>query len=877
MRTKILFVIAVLSLCFIHTDHLDAQTHADATSQKWKGIDVETDVLSNSSYPDNNTIASGYPFILYNVGTGRFVVQGGDWAMEGRLFYSDFGRTMYMYSNGRINSGLTESGIAATKNCFCVRPPEPFGKDWKDATYSSINLTTLMDGAVQTNKYDQLWHFERVEDPSNTATYTYYMYQHAAGTINKDYYLGAAWGECHNTSVGKGDGQFVFMDDDRCCWTTGTVKGNTQTMPLENGDKVEIQKLYQWRLISVSEFIDVLNGEAAGLNPSISALIPDRDFTRNSDDFYYDSTKATAAQNAGTTYSDYWKSARLSNPISPYGSSGNDNKRHLYTWGNWKKQTNQKKRASSLVVNESWNAPVLLKVVFDKVTSESTDDQPAGKKNAKFGFMSFEGVGSAYTHFQVPKAGWYQIQCVGFSMSASDNDAYLFAQVINDDAITTEQNSFPSTDDNHYGHVVIEKLPFGTFSKNNYENCRDTGRELLYNANSHKQNVWVQVTQADYDANKKTIRLGVRKDLATKSDLVKYTYIDSNTEKTSEGYYDTDWVCIDDIRATYMGLSPVFFYEDMEDLSYLDYTNYVSNTTNVFSENEYIPTTLDGRYGGAANLQRKFTTGEWNTFSFLLPMTGEQVRSAFGDESALLKLNSIGGLSDNDCIIDFETVNLITLDPVVTAGNLYLLKPSKDPSYGETPRNEMADFYDLGKMFFSTKASDATNPDYNHPVIDLSTIRGSQAVTSFENKNNGTAYITYTQTPGYSSFAVTNGIYNGSTAPAGSYAPKGSYVMSGGKMYELARDTRIKGFRGWITLEHSIFDEQNGGTSAHISIDGVVDGDLDVTSIDSQNIKPVSIPDHAPVYDLSGRKVGTFGDTLPRGLYIINGKKLLIK
>ncbi|MBQ1800135.1 MAG: hypothetical protein II011_05220, partial [Prevotella sp.] len=111
-------------LTFFHVVGLNAQTqtHAEATSQKWKGIDVNT-VIGNNAYPDNNTMTSGYPFLLFNVGTGRFVVQGGDWAMEGRLFYTDFGRTMYLYKNGRINSGLTEAGVSTNKNSFCCRPP----------------------------------------------------------------------------------------------------------------------------------------------------------------------------------------------------------------------------------------------------------------------------------------------------------------------------------------------------------------------------------------------------------------------------------------------------------------------------------------------------------------------------------------------------------------------------------------------------------------------------------------------------------------------------------------------------------------------------------------------------------------------------------
>lgn len=94
----------------------------------YNGIDVNN-VLNDSRYTDNNNWTSGYPFLLFNVGTGRFVVQGGDWGMEGRLFYTDFGRTMYLYNNGRINSGLTEAGVSIEKNSFCARPPEPFNRN----------------------------------------------------------------------------------------------------------------------------------------------------------------------------------------------------------------------------------------------------------------------------------------------------------------------------------------------------------------------------------------------------------------------------------------------------------------------------------------------------------------------------------------------------------------------------------------------------------------------------------------------------------------------------------------------------------------------------------------------------------------------------
>lgn len=254
------------------------------------------------------------------------------------------------------------------------------------------------------------------------------------------------------------------------------------------------------------------------------------------------------------------------------------------------------------------------------------------------------------------------------------------------------------------------------------------------------------------------------------------------------------------------------------------------------------------------------------------------MRNAFGDDCELLILHSIGNLSNNDCIIDFETVNLLTLDPVVTAGNLYMLKPTKDPAFGENPRGEMAYYYDLGKMFFSINGENE-DPDYTFPVMDLSVWKGEQNVGSYQGKNDGCGHVTYTQTPNFDIFRVDiNGIKITSVdSPDGSYAPKGSYAMSGGKMYELSRDTRIKGFRGWVTLTHSIFeDAESQAAGAKIAINGVIDGEAP-TAIDWHTVVPVNSNAITDVYDLSGRKVGASVDGLPKGIYIVGGKKLLVK
>lgn len=679
----------------------------------------------------------------------------------------------------------------------------------------------------------------------------------------KNFYLGAAWGECHNSTVGKGDGQFVYYDDDRSCWTTAEVRENTNKLQLENGDEIEIQKLYQWRLISVDEFIEVLTQNGVGLNPSISSLISDRDFTRNANDFF-------DKDNGDGTTTVYWTTS----PLRNY-SYDSDTERYTYTWGDYKKgeqdlyKNNQQSISNRIVQEETWDSPVRLKEVFDKWTNTNSNDQVAGKKNAKYGFMSFEGVGTVTTNFEAPKPGWYEIECVGFSMSSNNNDAYLFARVIPDDKVNDSENTFeiPTSDEPHYGVVKLEKILFGKYQKDNYAHCLEVGKELLVYAENHKQKVWVLVSNDDFENGKKTIRLGFRKDRATRSEFKK-------KDETKYAYYDTDWVCVDDIRASYMGLSPVFFYRDEEDLRYLSHADADSSR---FSSNEYVPAIKNGRYGGAACLQRKFTKNEWNTFSFPLPLTGEQVRNAFGDKSELLILHSIGNLSNNDCIIDFKTVNLLTTDSVVTAGNLYMLKPTKDPAFGENPRGEMADYYDLGKMFFSTKSEDNANPDYTYPFMDLDIWKGLQTVGSYQGTNNGWGYVTYTQTPDFDNFIVDRDGLKLVNSPDGSYAPKGSYAMSGGKMYELSRDTRIKGFRGWIKLTHSIFDDPTSSANgASFAIDGVIDSD-EITAIDRHAVVPVNPSTITAVYDLSGRKVGESIGSLPKGIYIVEGKKLLVK
>ena len=66
-------------------------------------------------------------------------------------------------------------------------------------------------------------------------------------------------------------------------------------------------------------------------------------------------------------------------------------------------------------------------------------------------------------------------------------------------------------------------------------------------------------------------------------------------------------------------------------------------------------------------------------------------------------------------------------------------------------------------------------------------------------------------------------------------------------------------------------------SGARIAIDGIVDDEGMITGIDRQFPTPINNRNVDAVYDLSGRRLTTPLTRLPRGLYIVNGKKLLVK
>lgn len=799
----------VCTSAFAQGEEQQEDTHAHASSRKWKGIDVST-VIGHSEYgyaEDNDFASKAKIIFLYNVGTGRFIIEGGNFGMEGRLFHEDFGRPLYLTSDGYIRSGITEK--TTKKYLFGCNVPAAFHTQQNWNNWNQYSFTVMMD--ADKSKRTKGWQFERV--PGETGnTYTYYMYEEKS---NKKYFLGAAWGECH-AAAWKGDSVLVFMDDDRAAWTTYDPRGKDQKYWV-NGDSITLDELYQWRVVSEEQFIEALYDEEVGLNPSISIFVPDRDFTRNAENF---NTNWVMEDKEGVDYTD---------------------RRYGYTYGVYKDKSTYN---SGYYDNEKWNKPVRLKNVFDGTLAY-------GWENAKNGFLSFEGIGRTYASFKVPKAGWYQVQCYGFVQSDEGHDAYLFAKVEGGDE--AEKNLITVT--------------AGTYGpKNDKEKCLAVGNLLRKPATKEafKNTVWICVTEDEFEGGQEPLmKVGVGKDEATKSDPV------TNSNKTY--YYDTDWVCIDDIRVTYLGTSPAFFYEEEESLDYL-----IPSQDNTKQFETSSPSNFGasaGQYGGAVCIERSLKTDQWNSFSFPMPLTGEQMRYAFGEDAQLARIDGIGTMSGRPNVIDFKKVSLRTTDAVVEPGHFYMLKPTQAPTTGIDPQGNNTTYYELGRFFFSVNENE---PDtYTHERLSLSKKMDNETqkiklLDPIDGEIVGYAGVNYVQTPGYVDILKNHDLDVAEVE--GIYAPKGSYVVSNNTIKQLNKDNPLKGFRGWIDLS-----EGEGGSSKEYSMDvfGMFEEPIGGGSTGLPRIQLFSADES--VYDLFGRKVGTLGTKLPKGIYIVKGKKFLVK
>lgn len=288
-----------------------------------------------------------------------------------------------------------------------------------------------------------------------------------------------------------------------------------------------------------------------------------------------------------------------------------------------------------------------------------------------------------------------------------------------------------------------------------------------------------------------------------------------------------DWICFDDVQLQYCGKGDLV----------LDETK---------TSADYMNKQVDPNYSYTLILKRTTKAGIWNSLVLPVELTAQQFKTAFGDDA---KLSVLQGVVNHGTRIQFTSVDLTNdATKVVEPGKLYIMKSSKDAN--------------VQTGSYTKKIDDNTSITVDAPYYTINNITL---------KNNITA-TQFQYTPEDNQTAEDGSITFWGTYLDGTIVPAKSFGLGAndGKWYHTKDPLPIKGFRCWIATQ------KNAGAKVSFSID---DEDMGVvTAIEGIETAPILRTQDA-VYTLSGQKVRSSQslEGLPKGIYIINNKKVIVK
>lgn len=257
------------------------------------------------------------------------------------------------------------------------------------------------------------------------------------------------------------------------------------------------------------------------------------------------------------------------------------------------------------------------------------------------------------------------------------------------------------------------------------------------------------------------------------------------------------------------------------------------------------------------HLSRKFVLNEWNAITLPMNVYAPQIIETFGDGAELCKLEGVNPLNKDQIL--FTPVDL-TGDystPAIERGGCYLIKVTAEP---KVAANESY------KFVVKSEGDANKSKDMIFPYGNIYNIEGVSCPEGMVTPVENTVEVTTDGgTLSYTYFYHRPGEKQGDTP-----VPEGSYVMSGGKMYHLP-----KAWDGLLGTCWYITDKGTSSNSKVLAIDGE-GGTTDINGIVTEVPGDKAMEG---VYNINGQKVadGTSLEGLPKGIYIMNGKKYVIK
>ena len=466
---------------------------------------------------------------------------------------------------------------------------------------------------------------------------------------------------------------------------------------------------------------------------------------------------------------------------------------------------------------------------------------------AQYFCMDVRGMhGYIYQKQNVTKPGTYVIECKGYSNTPK---ALLFAGIAKNDGSGLVEGTKRKTMLNQVSNMPADEQTRLHVDELNMDYA---GKEF-YESSKYTNSVIVQVTQEMINqagAEGVSIAFGL------------------NLGDGSQTPSLNDWTVFDDFRLIY-----------------------VSNTKNedlvldeLRGDLEYLKNGITYK-NRVLRLAKTFTPNKWNSFVLPVDLTVKQLRDAFGATVRLARLNNLTATE-----LQFETVNLdgkADKDIALEAYKPYIIFPVKtmednnnSPYTATIAKNGstenpykvtiQAQRFEIPGVTFKTSASNEN---------DLSNMDEHWRTKMTDNVGTITAYGTFVRTfdenaeqdgtTGKWSFSSSKG-----TIRDGYDDLVGSYFFDYGNVYYTENPEKVRGLRGF-----SCWFKPNNGTKPAVSIDGVKQ-ETELTAIGELIISPEAANRYGKndgVYNLQEQRVGNTTEGLPSGIYIVNGRKHVVR
>lgn len=465
--------------------------------------------------------------------------------------------------------------------------------------------------------------------------------------------------------------------------------------------------------------------------------------------------------------------------------------------------------------------------------------------------------GMIYQDVEIKAPGSYLIECKGYSTTTK---AKIFASWLdkdgkNEDKHLMHQNVFNQV--SYMSKAEQEKLYVR-------EQNMDYAGKNFYGQRKYINTVLIQVpkTKKQADGSYGIIRFGV--------------IIGDNRDDTDVNVADNEWTVFDDFRLLYASNdkgTDLILDEDRDNLDYLkDCSNTYKNTV--------------------LHLNKTFTKDKWNSFVLPVSLKRDQFRQAFGANARLAKLS---GLTSSE--IQFQTVNMDAPDmtdnaEVLTAYTPYIIFPTKihdtdktkvSPAYKATltkTNGEQQDVVIKANHYDIPNVTLKTTSDNKNDLTQMNTSTWVSDFTTTVGNSNGSmvAYGTFARTFGSEATQDKDGVYhfnNKYDILEGRNNLIGCYFFDKGNLYR--SDIRPRGLRGFSCWFKPV-NSSSATTKLNLYIDGVANGTTGIDEVAFGDEEPTGKAAKG-IFNMNGQLVSNGSDTtnLPAGMYIVNGKKCVVR